>query len=476
MKELFKFTNNLNLYFSSYYCLITSTFLFFGYPLAQGDDLFFTGTAAWFAKYNQFENPLAHDLLRQLNEYNYKPYWFVTFHPWILGWWLKIVGISNLSILIFVNGYTLVSIFALDRIVNVIKGHQISKFVIPFVIYFGFANSLRPDGLGVTFFLIGLLYLLKSNLKFYYQILSFLFMGLACITWHYLVGFAVSSILFWSALNYNSKEFNNYFNKLIPNIVISFVIIFTIFLLTIDFELEHFLDVFWKSVNFRRGSNTIVDTINLLSFGNGFYFRLPIVITSAIITIILLYKEYREISILTKITLLLTLCIISGIMLYSNSYHAIILISFINILLFISRLKSILMTQVTLSITFLFLILNGGTTFLLTTVYHESEPKLDAMTKEIIIGKYEENKTFVIDSISARTVFNWNFPAKTRMAPGSAAKDSDILNKNKDEIWVVSNAYLAHTYPTLYSTEKLKLFGRKFGTVPISGNKIIVIE
>ena len=60
--------------------------------------------------------------------------------------------------------------------------------------------------------------------------------------------------------------------------------------------------------------------------------------------------------------------------------------------------------------------------------------------------------------------------------PGSAAKDSDILNKKKDEIWVVSNAYLSHTYPTLYSTEKLNLFGRKFGTVPISGNKIIVIE
>ena len=40
------------------------------------------------------------------------------------------------------------SILALDRIINVIRGHQMVKFVIPFVIYFGFANSLRPDGLG----------------------------------------------------------------------------------------------------------------------------------------------------------------------------------------------------------------------------------------------------------------------------------------------------------------------------------------
>ena len=450
--------------------------MFFGYPLAQGDDLFFTGTAAWFAKYNQFENPLAHDLLRQLNEYNYKPYWFVTFHPWILGWWLKIVGISNLSILIFVNGYSLVSVLALDRIINVIKGHQIVKFVLPFVIYFGFANSLRPDGLGITFFLVGLLYLLKSNLKFYYQLLSFLFMGLACITWQYLVGFVVSSVLIWSILNYDSEKFKNYFNRFILNIIISFISIFFIFLLTIDFELTHFIDVFRKCISFRRGSNTIVDTINLLSFGNGYFFRLPIVITSLIITIVLLYREYREISFLTKITLLLNFCIISGTMLYSNSFHAIILLSFINILLVISKLTSILITKLSLSITFLFLILNGGTTFLLATVFKESKQKIDSITKERIISKYGENKTFVIDSISARRIFDWNFPSKTRMAPGSAAKDSDILNKKKDEIWVVSNAYLSHTYPTLYSTEKLNLFGRKFGTVPISGNKIIVIE
>ena len=71
------------------------------------------------------------------------------------------------------------------------------------------------------------------------------------------------------------------------------------------------------------------------------------------------------------------------------------------------------------------------TTFLLTTVFNESKQKIDSMTKERIISKYGENKTFVIDSISARRVFDWNFPSKTRMAPGSAAKDSDILNKKR---------------------------------------------
>jgi hypothetical protein len=473
MIRMFQNTNKLNLYFFIYYCTTVSTFLYFGYPLAQGDDLFFTGTSAWFAKYNQFENPLAHDLLRQLNEYNYKPYWFVTFYPWILGWWLKITGVSNLSILIFVNGYTLLSILAIDRIINIIKGHQICKFIIPFVIYFGFTNSLRPDGLGITFYLIGLLYLLKTNQKNYYQLLSFLFMGLACITWHYLLGFVVSSVLFWNVLNYNAINLKFYFIKLFLDSVISFIIIFTLFLLTIDFELTHFIDVFWKSINFRRGTSSFIDTFNLLCFGNGYFFRLPVVIISGLITIYLLY---RGLSILTKITLILNFSIISGIMLYSNSFHAIILISFINILLVISKMKSLLMIKLSLSITFFFLILNGGTTFLLTKLFSETETNIDSVTKENIISKYGVNKTFVIDSISARTVFNWDFPPKTRMGPGSAAKDSDISDKDKEEIWVVSNVYLAHTYPKLYSTEKLTLFGRKFGTIPTSKNRIIIIE
>ena len=122
-------------------------------------------------------------------------------------------------------------------------------------------------------------------------------MGLACITWQYLVGFVVSSVLVWSVLNYNSEEFKNYFNRFILNIIISFICVFIIFLLTIDFELTHFIDVFRKCISFRRGKQYNFDTINLLSFGNGYFFRLPIVITSLIITIVLLYRGYREISI-----------------------------------------------------------------------------------------------------------------------------------------------------------------------------------
>ena len=75
-------------------------------------------------------------------------------------------------------------------------------------------------------------------------------------------------------------------------------------------------------------------------------------------------------------------------------FHAIILISFINRCLVISKLKShVLIAKLSLSITFLFLILDGGNDFKLTTVFNESEQKIDSIrTKKEVVVNMERTK------------------------------------------------------------------------------------
>jgi hypothetical protein len=119
-----------------------------GYPLPHVDDLFFSGAGVSIAKGEGLKNPWLKPWLAHFGTDKF--YAQTTFHAYLMGWWLKIFGISAKAILSF---QCLANFASTCLLVSLLKRAgftaAMSAGALAYFVLFTFSCGLRPEILGI---------------------------------------------------------------------------------------------------------------------------------------------------------------------------------------------------------------------------------------------------------------------------------------------------------------------------------------
>jgi len=210
---------------------------------------------------------------------------------------------------------------------------------------------------------------------------------------------------------------------------------------------------------------------DLLKYWNPYQF-LPIYIIFLIVTIWLLYRN----KILARQTLLFLLSLVTSVglhfLLRPGMYLISLFLVWILILTFISIIKVPIELRrfILIALTGLFLFQNSHLLLGLLCTDSIDRQSLELFEKNAR-SISENTKNIVVDDITARYVFGFNYP------PNTQAALMDITPPpSRNNIWIVSPYRTAHHFPE-YNTsfEKFKLFGREFNLLSQNPYEIIVL-
>ena len=427
-------------------------FYYLDFPLPHGDDLFFAGTAAHYAQTGNFINPGVIDYTSQFSEIQ-KPYWFVPLHMRLLGWWLSITNISDISIRIYVLFCIMITTIFTNKWCRTSQLHsKFSTYLVPIIIIFGFRWSLRPECTAIPLFTIGLFYLFQNdNSKNIWLGTSFL--GLSSLSSQILVIPTVFIAI--NSLFQKQKEVSLCHKAKIMGICVLQTI--SVGALMINFEISIFIEMFTDHIIARK--STIIENLNFFYFmicelGNGYLLRLPSLLLLVACVVILvkakLSNKHRFTCLL--LSLLVMIC------LYAKSFEIILyLLTFISLIIIIETKKFIKSFFI---ITILLLCLRSGTHLLAYSLFCDR-------TKDIQDTEISDAFTYIIDEYTIRHPLNWQFPKKWKIAPDFYTNNDRLLNKPPSEKWIVSMKNLAYFYPTLYTQEKIRIGGKQFSNLPV---------
>ncbi len=334
---------------------------------------------------------------------------------------------------------------------------------------FGF----RPESLGFCFMFAGLLML--QNGKFLNLFSGFLLLGVSVFTSHNVLTIALSLMFFEIYTHRKNPKLNPYlFKKVLTSFILSSLLISLLFSFSINFSFYQFYEqINWMIQNRSMELGSALPYIfhDLLKYWNPYQF-LPIYIIFLIASAYLFIriKKFSH----QKLWFLLSLITSVGLhfLLRPGMYLISFFLVWILILTFISVIKVPIGLKRFIHIVLTCFFLFQNSHLLLSLLCTDSIDRQSLELFEKNARNISENtKNIVVDDITARYVFGFNYP------PNTQAALMDITPPpSQNNIWIVSPYRTAHHFPE-YNTsfEKFELFGREFNLLSQNPYEIIVL-
>ena len=451
---------------------VFSFLYYFDLPRSHVDDIWFLDPAINLSEHGELKAPRLKPFFSKFSS----DFFFLAmpFYSYILGGWFKLFGLTTHSIISFQYIIYLLNIILLFKWLRT-KGlsFNISAFSALIFMVQNLSFGFRPEPLGFCFMFAGLLML--QNCKMLNLFLGFFLLGVAVFTSHNALAIAFSLTFFAVYVHYENSKLNpNLFKRVLTSFILSSLLISLLFSFSINFSFYQFYEqINWMIQNRSMELGSALPYIfhDLLKYWNPYQF-LPIYIIFFIVTIWLLYRN----KILARQTLLFLLSLVTSVglhfLLRPGMYLISLFLVWILILTFISIIKVPIELRrfILIALTGLFLFQNSH--LLLSLLCTDSIDRQSLELFEKNARSISENtKNIVVDDITARYVFGFNYP------PNTQAALMDITPPpSKNNIWIVSPYRTAHHFPE-YNTsfEKFKLFGREFNLLSQNPYEIIVL-
>lgn len=466
---------------------IWSILFLLGYPLPCIDDLFFTGAAINLSKGGEFTNPYLEAWNSALSSGKF--YFQPPFHSYTLAGWLKIAGISTTSLRLF--QYLCYNTFSLSCAL-LLRFYGFSRLTaICATVLFAawhcnsnpyYSTGFRQDALGMAFLGLGLWLLTGDNWWRYF--LGFSFVESAVFTspitsaYGFSFGIAIlgiNSISTGSPNNINTK----YIQTRVLALLAATALIFTLFLLCINFEVKIFLSDFLLHASWRQAGSIkgIILFFKLMTEYYGPVLNVPSYILFLLIAIIVFQKRHF-IPVYLKILFVgLTTGMVLNMFLYGLALWFNFFFVWLGIVCIVSKIggakqrlyAAIMVLIIYLSSQSLNIISLAGREYLPSAKYQQ--------IREAFLAK--PNRKYAIDEVAARFVFDYKLPKNsidlTFMGPVNAPLLS-AKDKPSDVTWIASTHRLAMQYPELnIKYPRVEFLGRSFNSLPKKPFELTVI-
>ena len=455
-KRFYLNNNYIIYYFIFYYSIL----LKLGFPLPYGDDLFFLGTSLHYERTGEYLNPGVEDFCLSFSDIN-KPYWFVPLHMQMMGWWLKLTGITDLTVRLYIILCSFITTFFVWLLAKQYRSDKLlTVLFLPLIISFGYTWSFRPECTAIPLFIIGL-YLIQKKKNFITIWGAISCFGLSTISSQILL---IPSVLMIISNYLDNKNYIN-LSKYYLVIILCALQTSIIGLYIINFEIFDFFEMYRNHIS--KMSMTIFESMDLFIYitcklGNGYILKFPSYIIIIIMTIVYINKKGINYTLIAYISSLIIMILI-----YAKSELTILFLCTLYTLL-ITFLVNINKNIIIIVITSLVCLKSASVFFL--NVYINK----DNSTNNLPI--LDKNTTYVIDEYTIREPLNLNLPPKWKMIPGYGCYDEQITKKPKDEVWIVSSKNLSYYYPNLFSHKKFVFLDKEFNNISPKLWKFEVIE
>lgn len=449
-----------------------------GLPFPQDDDLFLVGTAFNLVQSGELVNPLlAQWSERTATHFFVQPPFFV----YILAGWLFVWGISTTSILTFkLLCYIAFSI----SMALLLKHYKCSPFA-TYAIAICFATwalfiGIRHDILAMDFLVIGALFLTR-NLPFFY-FLGFSFLGASILTSPILLVYAIPWGLALIYSNWKTAKAINqaYLVERTMAWIAAFFLNLILFLWCIDFHFYQFLDdLSWHSSFRRQSLEQAIPTalwIWRMGYGEIIHGSLLILLLSASFLWLWNWSSTPRTS--RNIILLLWITLILNLLIYATTILTIF--RFFSWVIVILILSEVSLNKLTRKLLVLFAVvvffLNNSMALITLTLTH---PRPNEYAEILEYVEQHPEKTYVIDGIAARFVFNYQLPKNTLSWIGSVPAPllwpTSFANKPEDSVWIIASPKAWH-FPELPDYPRVEIFGHKLDSIALRPYDILLIE
>ncbi|HEY9850412.1 MAG TPA: glycosyltransferase family 39 protein [Leptolyngbyaceae cyanobacterium] len=465
------------------------TVLFFlGYPLPGIDDIFFTGSAINLAQGGEFTNPYLEAWNSALSSGKY--YFQPPFHSYTLAAWLKIAGVSTTSLRLF--QYLCYNLFSLSCAL-LLRFYGFPRITalcttVFFAVWqcnpnFFYSPGFRQDALGMAYLAFGLWLLTKDNWWRYF--LGFTFLESAVftspITSAYGFSFGISILTINFIYRNKNKSNAQYLTTIYLALLASTGLVFTIFLVCINFELQTFLSDFLLTASWRQTATFkgFYLFITIISRSYGIILNLPTYVLFLFLSFLLFLKR-KSIPLHIKFLFFgLTLGIILNIFLYAFAIGFNFFFCWLGIVTIISKFGWHKNIKTIISAIAILVFLSSQSLNIIFLIGKEYEPEssYQKIREFVIANPY---KKYAIDETAARFVFDYRLPKNstswTFMQPPIGVAPISLEDKPPDITWIVSKFRLEERFPKmLIDCPKIEFFGRIFNSLPKNPFDITII-
>ncbi len=459
-----------------------------GYPLPSVDDIFFTGAAINLSKGGEFTNPYleAWNSVLSSGKFYFQP----PFHSYTLAGWLKIVGISTTSLRLFqylcynlcsLSSALLLRFYGFPRLTALCVTVLFALWHCNPNPYY--TTGFRHDALGMAFLALGLWLLTRDNWWRYF--LGFSFIESAVFTSPITSAYGFSFSVAILAINFIDRGgVNNILSKYIRLRTLALLaatgLVFTLFLLCINFELKPFFSDFLLTASWRQAATIkgIILFFRMMTQYYGPVLNVPSYILFLSIAVIIFWKRHF-VPIHLKILLVgLTMGMILNMLLYASAFLFNFFFCWVGIVCIVS-MNGKSKFRLYAAIGTLIIYFSSQSLNIISLVEREYVPESRYREiKEAVLAK--PNRKYAIDEVAARFVFDYNLPANSIawnfLKPAPDAFPNSAKDKTPDVTWIISKSNLGHYVPEMLKDyPRVEFIGRTFNSLPKKPFDVIVI-
>lgn len=451
-----------------------------GFPKPMNDDLFLIGAAIQLVKTGEFFNPL----LAHWSEVTIDHFFVQTpFYSYVLAGWLKIWGIHTNSLLSF--QCICYSLFSIATAIVFRKYHFSWLSIICIPLVYGLWMSemgLRHDAFGIALLMLGLWSLTQDRVSHY--LAGFSLLGFAVGTSPVLISYATPFTALLIIQNAQQKSpsysWTSYSLHRLLSLITAFLIVFSTLLICIRGELKQFLaDMSWHAaLRVSQGWEIPQEVLFIIRNGhNGFlYGSLYICLLTTVSFLVINHRQQSTALKWFTSTLLaalgLNLWTYSG-TLATNLHFGISL----GIVMIALNLKLKVVSRITL-LTFCTMAMMIYKSQALIAFLAQHKTPSQSHQSALIWSQENPEHDYFIDAIAARFVFDYNLPKSTftwEYLDEEFSTPLSLHQKEVNSVWLISSAKAAVT-EGLPEYERVKIFGRRFGSVPRAPHDVMAID
>lgn len=426
-----------------------------GYPFPNGDDLFYTGAAISLAKGNGLVNPFL-ERYAGLYETNYF-FQYPPLYDYVLSWWIEYFGIGVLQFQVFQLVCYCVVALSIPRLLSwfgvnkpIKWSYVITLVYCAFLVYSG----LRPDGLGMAFFFLAVLFLTLPSLYTYFP--GFLFFCLAFLSWPSLIFsiLAVGGVITLRRAILRVQESRNVKTEVFAIMVALFTAWLLAFLVlewVIEGRLVLFMNTFVRHARFSRDHwpSLFVD----LAQGNVIHVVrkcTPLIVASltACYALRIAYRVSSDFFGRAYLVIGAIIACVCGLMWHGNQIDLVSLIVFVCSLITIGMLekgRTSLWGRILIGCAIVVCVIPAMTMPIRRALDAKNISNVRCEARHLEKCK----KTFLVDSASARYVFDYVCPSSTLSyevsSPGTWGP-ANFLERKDGDVWLISTMHLPDGY------------------------------
>lgn len=447
-----------------------------GFPPPNWDDLFFVGGAFELATTGHLANPL----IRFWNSVASERYFFQPpFFQYALAGWIDLVGLGTRSLL----GFQCLAFI----VASLCGGLLLRKYdfsgaaFLPILLAFAMASQgLRHDAMGLALLALGLWLLSFPDIV--RSFLGSLFLVSSIATWPVLLAYAIPLGVAVLLAPSRMEPF-----PASPRVQKGAAVLggggaaVLVFLLSIDFRLREFLQDFSWHARLRRPTlSEILPAIkHQLTNGYAAVFYGPLYTIFLLLTIAMLVR-WNTVRPTARIFLCaLWLGILANLLLYSSVLHVLAdFFCWIGVVVLLKEIpmRSTLRRVAVAATVAAFAIAQSYVLLALAGRKSISEEHYATVRMSL---PNDPSRILGIDEIAARYIFNYQLPAGAYAwnysFPPPQTWPASTRDKARGVSWVLSPVKSSVTQG-IPPAEKVRLFGREFGSIPAKPYDVVVIE